>query len=94
MRAHARGIKVFFDIITNHTADVIAYDESLYNAEGNLPYVDKATEPYRTAMGLPFDDRDSADGDPAFPAVNLRLVPLHAARPRRRRGRQGPRLAQ
>jgi len=38
--AHARGIKVFFDIITNHTADVIAYDWALYNAEGNLPYLD------------------------------------------------------
>ena len=49
--AHARGIKVFFDIITNHTADVIAYDESLYNAEGNLPYVSKADEPYRDAHG-------------------------------------------
>ena len=73
--AHARGIKVFFDIITNHTADVIAYDETLYNAEGNLPYVDKATEPYVTAAGVPFDDRDYADGDPAFPAVNLDSFP-------------------
>ena len=25
--AHARGIKVYFDIITNHTADVIQYQE-------------------------------------------------------------------
>ena len=25
--AHARGMKVFFDIITNHTADVISYEE-------------------------------------------------------------------
>ena len=73
--AHARGIKVFFDIITNHTADVIAYDDTLYNAEGNLPYVDKATEPYVTAAGVPFDDRDYADGDPAFPAVNLDSFP-------------------
>ena len=73
--AHERGIKVFFDIITNHTADVIAYDESLYNAEGNLPYVDKATEPYRTAAGAPFNDRDYADGDPEFPAVNLDSFP-------------------
>lgn len=26
-RAHAKGMKVFFDIITNHTADVIKYEE-------------------------------------------------------------------
>ena len=35
--AHARGIKVYFDIITNHTADVIDY------AEGQYAYVDQAT---------------------------------------------------
>src|SRR5918996_4229469 len=29
--AHARGIKFFFDIITNHTADVITYEESAYD---------------------------------------------------------------
>ncbi len=28
--AHGRGIKVFFDIITNHTADVIDYEEKQY----------------------------------------------------------------
>ena len=38
--AHAAGIKVYFDIITNHTADVIDY------AEGQYAYVDKATSPY------------------------------------------------
>ena len=32
-------MKVFFDIITNHTADVIDY------AEGQYTYIDKATEP-------------------------------------------------
>ena len=50
--AHARGMKVYFDIITNHTADVIDY------AEGQYTYVDKATSPYRDASGNPFDDRD------------------------------------
>ena len=42
---------------------------------GQPPYVDKATEPYVTAAGVPFDDRDYADGDPAFPAVNLDSFP-------------------
>ncbi|NLE97167.1 MAG: DUF3372 domain-containing protein, partial [Propionibacterium sp.] len=50
--AHARGMKVYFDIITNHTADVIDY------AEGKYGYVDKASEPYRDAAGNAFDDRD------------------------------------
>ncbi|WP_342447122.1 alpha-amylase family glycosyl hydrolase [Ornithinimicrobium sp. CNJ-824] len=50
--AHARGMKVYFDIITNHTADVIDYEE------GEYTYVDKATEPYRDAAGNAFDDRD------------------------------------
>jgi glycosidase len=50
--AHARGMKVFFDIITNHTADVIDYEEKQY------AYISKATQPYRDADGNVFDDRD------------------------------------
>ena len=62
--ANARGIKVYFDIITNHTADVIDY------AEGTYGYVDKATEPYRDASGIAFDPADYANGDPAFPPMD------------------------
>ncbi len=51
--AHDRGIKVFFDIITNHTADVIDYAE-----DGANTYVSKASSPYRDAAGQEFDDRD------------------------------------
>jgi glycosidase len=41
--AHARGIKVYLDIITNHTADVIAYrecadSECAYRSRGDYPY--------------------------------------------------------
>ena len=61
--AHARGMKVFFDIITNHTADVISY------AEGSYDYVPKALGPYRTAAGEPFDDREFA-GTETFPALD------------------------
>ncbi|MGL5865550.1 MAG: alpha-amylase family glycosyl hydrolase [Dermatophilaceae bacterium] len=50
--AHSRGMKVFFDIITNHTADVIDYREGTYG------YQAKASAPYRQADGTPFDDRD------------------------------------
>ncbi len=62
--AHARGMKVFFDIITNHTADVIDYSEGQYG------YVSKADQPYRTADGTPFDDRDYAGGDD-FPELDV-----------------------
>ena len=33
--AHARGMKIFFDIITNHTADVIRYEEC-HNPDGSF----------------------------------------------------------
>ena len=61
--AHARGIKVYFDIITNHTADVVDY------AEGQHAYVDKATRPYRDAAGEAFDPADHA-GTGTFPALD------------------------
>jgi alpha-amylase len=62
--AHARGMKVYFDIITNHTADVIGYESA--PREG---YVSKDAVPYRTADGTPFDDRDHA-GTGEFPALD------------------------
>jgi pullulanase-type alpha-1,6-glucosidase len=62
-QANARGIKIFFDIITNHTADVIDY------AEGEYTYIPKADEPYRDAGGDPFDDRDYASSD-TFPELD------------------------
>jgi len=62
--AHAKGMKVYFDIITNHTADVIGYREGARTA-----YVPKDVEPYRTAAGTPFDDRDYA-GTNTFPPLS------------------------
>ncbi|KIA75067.1 alpha-amylase [Arthrobacter sp. MWB30] len=62
--AHARGMKVYFDIITNHTADVIQYQET-----SSAPYISKETEPYRAATGEVFDDRDYA-GTQEFPALD------------------------
>ncbi|HZW41008.1 MAG TPA: alpha-amylase family glycosyl hydrolase, partial [Agromyces sp.] len=63
--AHAKGIKVYFDIITNHTADVIDY------AEGQHAYIDQATSPYTDASGTAFDPADyAAAGSPAFPTLD------------------------
>jgi alpha-amylase len=61
--AHRLGMKVYFDVITNHTADVIRY------GEGPAPaYISKDQYPYRTATGTVFDDRDFA-GTSFFPAL-------------------------
>ncbi|WP_082589822.1 pullulanase-type alpha-1,6-glucosidase [Agromyces sp. Soil535] len=62
--AHAKGIKVYFDIITNHTADVIDY------AEGQYAYIDKKTSPYTDATGNSFDPATYADGSQPFPALD------------------------
>lgn len=50
--AHKKGMKVFFDIITNHTADVIDYEGGTYT------YKSKKASPYKNATGVAFDDRD------------------------------------
>ncbi|MEU5914544.1 pullulanase-type alpha-1,6-glucosidase [Micromonospora sp. NPDC047527] len=67
--AHQRGIKVYLDVIVNHTADVIKYAEDRY------AYVDKATSPYTDAQGRAFEDRNYADGSRAFPSVNRESFP-------------------
>jgi neopullulanase len=43
--AHARGMKVYLDIITNHTADVIRYREC---ADNNCDYRSRGDYPYST----------------------------------------------
>ena len=61
--AHAKGMRVYFDIITNHTADVISYQGGQYS------YVPKADKPYKDAQGNAFDDADYAGKD-TFPAMD------------------------
>ncbi|TCO52000.1 pullulanase-type alpha-1,6-glucosidase [Kribbella antiqua] len=61
--AHGKGMKVFFDIITNHTADVIAYQSTNYG------YIPKSTSPYKDASGNVFDDKAYAGGD-TFPPLD------------------------
>jgi pullulanase-type alpha-1,6-glucosidase len=60
---HSRGLKVYFDIVTNHTADVIDYAEGIYT------YRNKTDYPYRDADGVPFDDRDYV-GTGTFPELD------------------------
>lgn len=61
--AHARDIKIFFDIIVNHTADVIEYEDGQSNYRSKLEY------PYRDANGMAFDDRDYV-GTGSFPTLS------------------------
>ncbi|GAA3370775.1 pullulanase-type alpha-1,6-glucosidase [Streptomyces sannanensis] len=73
-KAHAKGMKVFFDVITNHTADTVDYAEKTYGyrPKGAYPYLDKD--------GRPFDDRAGvakvdADSFPYTPKAGGRKVP-------------------
>ncbi|WP_037669147.1 pullulanase-type alpha-1,6-glucosidase [Streptomyces griseus] len=68
-KAHAKGMKVFFDVITNHTADVVDYEEKSYD------YLSKGAFPYLTKDGKPFDDADYAGGGAKFPAVDAGSFP-------------------
>ncbi|MBD3729605.1 MAG: alpha-amylase [Sphingomonadales bacterium] len=71
--AHARGIKVYMDIIVNHTADVIQYREG---ADTGFSYRSKADYPFSTrgnAQGAPINPGFMGDGD-ASPANWAKLV--------------------
>ncbi|MER6027860.1 pullulanase-type alpha-1,6-glucosidase [Streptomyces sp. NPDC001851] len=67
--AHAKHMKVFFDVIANHTADVVDYEEK------SSDYLSKGAFPYLTRDGRPFDDADYADGGKRFPAVSRASFP-------------------
>ncbi|MEU0252579.1 pullulanase-type alpha-1,6-glucosidase [Streptomyces sp. NPDC006184] len=68
-KAHAKGMKVFFDVITNHTADLVDYREKSYG------YLSKGAFPYLTEDGRPFDDAGRAAGGKGFPAVDTASFP-------------------
>ena len=59
--AHARGIKVYIDIIANHTADVIKYRECPAN---DCAYRTRADWPYsRSVAGRPINPGFAGDAD-------------------------------
>jgi alpha-amylase len=79
-QAHARGIKVFLDIVVNHTADVIAF------ADGQTDYRDVEHHPLRDADGNVLSLPDLAfngTGARGFPALSAEKsfarVPVVAA---------------
>ena len=95
--AHERGMKVFFDIITNHTADVLDYPDVRLRRHraGAVPDQGRAS-PYKDADGQPV----------RRPRLHLHRRPVPRGRPRGllpvradlpgpgRRAGQGPGLAQ
>lgn len=69
--AHGMGIKVFMDVVTNHTADVIQLVD-------NAGYRNKRDFPYTDTSGQPFDDSDyaySGQADYTFPDVDETSFP-------------------
>ncbi len=60
--AHDKGMKVFLDIVANHTADRIRYEDG-------TAYLDSGTHPWKDAKGVPFDPRKVADAS-AFPPLS------------------------
>lgn len=60
--AHARGMKVYMDIVVNHTADVIQYKECANLAPGQCRYRSIADYPYQRRGGL--------DGKPINPGFS------------------------
>lgn len=76
-QAHARGLRVYMDIIVNHTADVIHYTADDYT------YRSLATSPYKDAEGRVFDERalaynglnDASDFPALSPAASFPFLP-------------------
>lgn len=67
--AHARGMKVYFDIVVNHTADVIKYRECeasacAYRSRADFPYV-------RSALGQEINRGFLGDEAPYLDAANF-----------------------
>ena len=66
--AHDAGVLVYFDIVLNHTGDVISLRDR--DGEATTPvYVSKKQYPYLDGAGSPFDDAEVA-GSSGFPDLD------------------------
>ncbi|MEU9360112.1 pullulanase-type alpha-1,6-glucosidase [Streptomyces sp. NPDC048301] len=73
-KAHGKGMKVFFDVITNHTADTVDYAEKKYGykPKGAFPYLDEDGRPFDDTQGV--EDVD-AGSFPYTPVSTGKKVP-------------------
>ncbi|WP_051970453.1 pullulanase-type alpha-1,6-glucosidase [Kitasatospora azatica] len=73
-KAHSRGIKVFFDVITNHTADVVDYAQGshAYRSIGAYPTLDRSGAPVDETAAA---DADAAGGTASFPDLTANSFP-------------------
>ncbi|MFE3497986.1 pullulanase-type alpha-1,6-glucosidase [Streptomyces sp. NPDC059175] len=76
-KAHAKGMKVFFDVITNHTADTVDYAEKQYGyrPKGAYPYLDRDGRPFDDRSGIGRVDRDSFPYTPVHGPAAVTKVP-------------------
>jgi glycosidase len=68
--AHSLGLKVYLDVVVNHTADVILLS-------GGTTYRSPAEEPYRDCKGKPYSAQRYAGGK-RFPCLSARYQPRQA----------------
>jgi len=70
--AHKLGLKVYLDVVVNHTADVV-------QLQGGTGYLDPQTTPYRDCKGKPFDPaRYVRRTFPCLSAANMPRRPFFA----------------
>lgn len=79
--AHARGMKVYMDIITNHTADVIQYKECLtsacaYRSRADFPYSRRAADGGEINEGFEGDRVRTAENFAKLTEMNFAYTPV------------------
>lgn len=83
--AHARGMKVYMDIVVNHTADVIKFDECADRPQGSCTYRYIADYPYQRRGGVggaPINPGFTGDGDGSAANFTKLVDPSYAYTPR------------
>ncbi len=89
--AHARGMKVYLDIIANHTADVIAYREC---PTDRCPYRSRAEYPYSRRGGLQGEPINERLHGPQLREAHAPGLRIHALPAGRRGAQQGAAVAE
>ncbi|MCK0127592.1 alpha-amylase family glycosyl hydrolase [Erythrobacter sp. F6033] len=79
--AHARGMKVYMDIITNHTADVIRYAEGdsfdyAYRSLSDFPYSRRASDGTSINEGFMGDDLKTAENFTKLTSSDYAYTPV------------------